>query len=50
MYKYSLDIYVIDDDQEDPTLQKNIYIGEIGLVTTPNGCSLLGGPEGTAIP
>jgi hypothetical protein len=45
-----LDIYIMDEDENYPTLRKAIYIGEIGQVTTPNGRSPSGGPEGTAIP
>jgi hypothetical protein len=44
MYKYILDIYVMDDHQNYPTLPKDIYIGRIGQVTTLNRRSLSGGP------
>jgi hypothetical protein len=45
MYKYSLDIYVMDDDANYPTLQEGcIYMGRIGQVTASNRRSLSGGP------
>ena len=43
-------IYSILDDDEDPMLRKDIYIGGIGQVTVPNGRSPSGGPEGSAVP
>jgi hypothetical protein len=35
-------------NDEDATLQKALYIGKGGHVTTPNGSSPSGGPEGAA--
>jgi hypothetical protein len=40
-----LDIYILDDDDEYPKLQKVIYIGKVGQVTTLNGRSPSGGPR-----
>ena len=34
----------MDDDDDYPTLRKDIYIGGIGQVTILSGRSLLGGP------
>jgi hypothetical protein len=50
MDRYSLNVYIIDDNKNYPTLQKDIYIGGIGHITALNRGSSLGGPKRSLIP